>query len=123
MQNISAGIDMRRARTRRHAQRRGTVLGLVLIVMVVLSILMAGLWSLRTADGTAAAHSGTSLEAFWAAEAGVHDALLRLNYSTNYFASPTNFHGTVTNGSYAVSVTNTSPTNFLIISTGTVGSS
>ena len=110
-------------RAHRLARRRGIILTVVLITMLVGSIMILGFWQLSAMDGLETGVDITSTKAFWAAEAGMHDALARLNNSGSYRQSPTNFSGTVTGGTYTVSVTTAMLTNFTIISTGTVGRS
>lgn len=115
---------MKRTNFHRAQQRRGVILAVVLIVMVVVSFMVLGFWQLSALDGLESGLNLTSTKAFWAAEAGVYDALVRLNNNASFRQSPSNFNGMVTGATYSVSVVaGTLFTNFTIISTGTVGRS
>lgn len=103
--------------------RQGAILTAVVIVMLVVTIMIAGLWQLCSMDGIETAQNVTSTKAFWYAEAGLHYAMALLNYDASFRASP---HSISTNGTgcvYSVSVVADTTTNFTITSTGTVGRS
>ena len=63
------------------SNRRGVILGVVLIYMIIMTILGYGLLQLSYANSVQTNKSVSSNQAFWAAEAGMRKALAISNFS------------------------------------------
>ena len=117
------------AKNRRSAEKSGGVLIMIVVVMLVVTVMIMGLYKLQERAGVEVVYARQSKQAFWLAEAGLQDAIQRLNWQSGYRGNPTNFTANLGFGSYQVSVpkvesdfwaTNPDTTNYTIVSTGTV---
>lgn len=99
--------------------RRGAVLGVVLIVLLIFSLLGFQLVELSAKDGEETARAANSSQAFWLAEAGLHHARAMLRSSSAFRAAPWTLTG---NGMAYTANTIVAPDGitFTISSTGTV---
>lgn len=94
--------------------REGSIIGVVLVVLLVLSLMAISLLRLATADAEEAGASIASTRAFWAAETGIEEmkalAVKRVRPFTQIIVNGVTMHGngvatgSVANGIYAVDV-------------------
>jgi len=110
------------------SDKKGVILGIVLIYMLIMTILGYGILHLSYANSIQTNKSVFSNQAFWLADAGIEQVLCKLTTDSpaGYRQSPTGFSGSGGilnnyNGNYAVSVDKGDPDLTIFTSRGTYG--
>jgi hypothetical protein len=85
--------------------KKGVILGIVIIYMLILTILGYGLLQLSYANAMQTEKAVWSNQAFWLAEAGIQQAFITLRTTPSYWGVNTTLSGSVGPGSYQVPIT------------------